>query len=131
MGTLCNLAPLTTSFGTVCQWERQHLAMVATTSPEVVGWAHPVSSGTTGRTSCGTPERLRLSTHLQHNDTAHSAARSTSNFPQLRRLLPVDHPRGSVARVVTVWRHVADVLAVGLMDTRCFLIHLHSLVVRW
>ena len=33
----CDLAPLTTSFGTVGQWERQHLAMAATTSPEVVG----------------------------------------------------------------------------------------------
>ena len=38
----CDLAPLTTSFGTVGQWERQHLAMAATTSPEVVGWAPPV-----------------------------------------------------------------------------------------
>ena len=35
----CDLAPLTTSFGTVGQWERQHLAMAATTSPEVVEWA--------------------------------------------------------------------------------------------
>ena len=38
----CDLAPLTTSFGTVGRWERQHLAMAATTSPEVVVWAHPV-----------------------------------------------------------------------------------------
>ena len=38
----CDLAPLTTSFGTVGQWERQHLAMAATSSPEVVGWAPPV-----------------------------------------------------------------------------------------
>ena len=35
----CDLAPLTTSFGTVGQWERQHLAMAATSSPEADGLA--------------------------------------------------------------------------------------------
>ena len=34
----CDLAPLTTSFGTVGQWERQHLAMTAT-CPEGEAWA--------------------------------------------------------------------------------------------
>ena len=34
----CDLAPLTTSFGTVGQWERQHLAMAAT-CPEGEAWA--------------------------------------------------------------------------------------------
>ena len=38
----CDLAPLTTSFRTVGQWERQHLAMAATSSLDVVGWAPPV-----------------------------------------------------------------------------------------
>ena len=37
-----------------------------------------VVTGTAGRTSCGTPERLRPSTHLQRHATAHSAARFTS-----------------------------------------------------
>ena len=36
--TRCDLAPLTTSFGTVGQWERQHLAMAAT-CPEGEAWA--------------------------------------------------------------------------------------------
>ena len=34
----CDLAPLTTSFGTVGQWERQHVAMAAT-CPEGEAWA--------------------------------------------------------------------------------------------
>ena len=34
----CDLAPLTTSFETVGQWERQHLAMTAT-CPEGMAWA--------------------------------------------------------------------------------------------
>ena len=38
----CDLAPLTTSFGTVGQWERQHLAKADATSPEVVEWAPSV-----------------------------------------------------------------------------------------
>ena len=39
VGTLrCDPAPLTTSFGTVGQWERQHLAMAAT-CPEGEAWA--------------------------------------------------------------------------------------------
>ena len=36
--TRCDPAPLTTSFGTVGQWERQHLAMTAT-CPEGEAWA--------------------------------------------------------------------------------------------
>ena len=38
----CDLAPQSTSFGTVALRERQHLAMAAASSPEVVGWAPPV-----------------------------------------------------------------------------------------
>ena len=42
-----------------------------------------VVTGTTGRTSCGTPERLRPSIHYPLYATAYSAARSTSNLPPL------------------------------------------------
>ena len=61
----CDLAPVTTSFGTVGQWERQHLAM-SVTCPEGEAWA-----ACRGRTSCGTPERLRPSIHREQCRTCH------------------------------------------------------------
>ena len=102
--------------------ERQHLAMTAT-CPEGEAWA--ASRNWNYGTHFLWDPRAAPTFHPLYA-TAHNAARSTSNLPQLCRLLPVDHPR-----VVTVWRHVADVLAFGLMDTRCFQVHLHRLVVRW
>ena len=78
----CDLAPLTTSFGTVGQWERQHLAMAATTSPEVVG-GRPRCDLAPQSTSFGTlalRERQHLATagsehlHLPRNATARRAA---------------------------------------------------------
>ena len=56
----CDLAPLTTSFGTVGQWERQHLAMAGS-------------------------EHL----HLPRNATAHRAARANSHVPRWRSGLAV------------------------------------------
>ena len=41
-----------------------------------------VVTGTTGRTSCGTPERLRPSIRHPLNATAHSAARANHHVPQ-------------------------------------------------
>ena len=42
-----------------------------------------VVTGTTGRTSCGTPERLRPSIHHPLHATAHSAARANHHGPHL------------------------------------------------
>ena len=55
----CDLAPLTTSFGTVGQWERQHLAMA--------GSVHP---------------------HSPRNATAHRAAQTILHLPQWSRAKP-------------------------------------------
>ena len=45
----------------------------------------PVVTGTTGRTSCGTPERLRPSIHHPLYATAHSAAQTIFHLPQWSR----------------------------------------------
>ena len=63
--TRCDLAPLTTSFGTVGQWERQHLAM----TPHIPG-----------RRGVGCQSRLQPSVHLQRNATAYCAACSTVHY---------------------------------------------------
>ena len=52
-----------------------------------------VVTGTTGRTSCGTPERLRPSIHYPLYATAHSAARANHHVPHWCCILAVDHPR--------------------------------------
>ena len=57
--TRCDLAPLTTSFGTVGQWERQHLP--------VAGSEHP---------------------HSPRNATAHRAAQTILHLPQWSRAKP-------------------------------------------
>ena len=44
-----------------------------------------VVTGTTGRTSCGTPERLRPSIHHPLYATAHSAAQTIFHLPQWSR----------------------------------------------
>ena len=80
----CDLAPLTTSFRTVGQWERQNLAMAATTSPEVVEWAprcdlapQSTSFGTVALREC---QHLAMAGSRHHhsprNATAHRAARA-------------------------------------------------------
>ena len=121
----CDLAPQSTSFGTVALRERQHLAMTAT-CPEGEAlaasrnWNHGThflwgpQSGSDLPTTChATPPREHSTIHFP---TFHSCA----------DCCPWIQPR-----VVIVWRHVADVLTFGFMDTRYFLVHLHRLVVRW
>ena len=94
----CDLAPLTTSFGTVGQWERQHLTMAATTSPEVVGWAPPRCDLAPQSTSFGTValrERQHLAMagsrhlHSPRYATAHRAARANYHVPRWRSGLAV------------------------------------------
>ena len=54
-----------------------------------------VETGTTGRTSCGTPEPHRPSYHLPRYATAHRAARTIFHNP---RLLLASHARLMVVR---------------------------------
>ena len=119
----CDLAPLTTSFGIVGQWERQHLAMTAT-CPEGEAWA--ASRNWNHGTHFLWDPRAAPTFHPP-STLRHRAQCRTCQPP--RSTLVLYSTRGAAR--VAVWRHVADVLAVGLMDTRCFLVHLHGLVVRW
>ena len=71
----CDLAPLTTSFGTVGQWERQHLAMTAT-CPEGEAWAAS-RNWNHGTHFLWDPRAAPTFLHLPRNATAHSTVRST------------------------------------------------------
>ena len=66
---------------------------MAATCPEGEAWAAS-RNWNHGTHFLWDPRAAPTFPHLQQNATAHSAARSTSNFPQLCRLLVVDHPRG-------------------------------------
>ena len=69
-----------------------------------------VVTGTTGRTSCGTPERLRPSPTYNATATVYNAARSTSNFPKLCRVRAVTE-RGLVDTLAVKWYAVVRRLA--------------------
>ena len=103
----CDLAPLTTSFGTVGQWERQHVAMAASRN-----WNHGTHFLWDPRAA---PTFHPLST------PRHRAQCRTCQLP--RSTLVLYSGRGSLAGLPAFPSgHEEDVLAVGLMDTRCFLV---------
>ena len=91
----CDLAPLTTSFGTVGQWECQHLAMTAT-CPEGEAWAAS-RNWNHGTHFLWDPRAAPTFLHFPRNATAYSTVRSTSNFPPLCRVRGVT-VRGSWIR---------------------------------